>query len=203
VPLLPIFRDDITAPEDPLLHPQLKFIIKLLNRFFMSTKQVLGMLTMVLFFMQVKVIAQPALKHFNQPIVLSESDFKRITITGNIDVVLVSVNAEDAGVKVTEPVADKLKIRVTNEELFIEPRERLTDKERLTVYILADKLETLSLRGNSFVTSRGIVSFPDLRVFLDSDARIALKTNSCIQVTVPEDYQFREDYYYQVYTIVN
>src|SRR5882724_2186751 len=107
-------------------------------------------------------IAQRITDHFNRPVMLAQNGFDRITISGNIDVMLEASFPEDASVKAEQPVIDKLKIELKGTSLLISPNVRLKDNERLSVYITTDKLKSITLKGAAFIASREIIDFPNL-----------------------------------------
>jgi len=123
---------------------------------------------------------------------VSEDGIKEITVSNNIDVVLMQDEPENVKVKASSEVISKLKISVTDGRLFLAETKDVKDQERLAVFIWVNDLENLTLKGNSLVTSAGVLRNKNLHISADKDAKVILKSDGKVWFDSPSRYHIEQ-----------
>jgi len=169
----------------------------------MVTKTRVMILSILLLFVQVAVNAQTDSYDGRHPIIVDENEVSQVTVSGNFDVVLQKAGKVDLSMKMDKSTSNKVKVKLVNGELFISAATREAAKERMTIFLWANDLETITLRGNSFITSIGVLQIDHLTVNLKDEARIALKASGRINVVTQRDKPVvQEMQYFSVYSAV-
>jgi hypothetical protein len=136
---------------------------------------------------------------FMAPLV-AEEQIRHIVVTGNVDVLLIEDVPSNIGVKVPASSLDKLNISIDGDNLYISASGKLGDKERASAYITVSDLNSLELKGNVVVTSKGVLDSRQLKVVTNEKAMVALRSGGPIMVTSPASYQVtKEKEYYSVF----
>jgi hypothetical protein len=124
---------------------------------------------------------------------LIEDDIRSITVSDNIDLVLIQTARENVNVRVHDNAVDKIRIRVEDRGIFLSATKKLSKGERLIVYANVNDLENLTLKGNAFAMSRGVLGSHHLHVNIDKGAKVALKSNGTVQVHTDGKYQISKE----------
>ena len=162
--------------------------------------------TLILFvtFLLVSVagIAQTDSYDGRHPIIVDENEVRSITVNGNIDVILQrSRTAADVSIKMDKEFSGKVRVKLADGDLYISSVGKASGTERKTVYLWANGLETITLKGNSFITSIGVLQLDNLTVNLKDDARIAIKSTGKINVNTQKNKPVTEEQqYFTVYS---
>jgi hypothetical protein len=127
---------------------------------------------------------------------VTEVGISDITISDNINVVLMQEKPENVKVKVLDGTVSKLKISIVGGRLFLGSSKNLKEGERLVVYVWVNDLETLTLNGNAIATSKGILQNRNLHISASREAMVSLKSTGKVWIDAPENYEVaKEDGY--------
>lgn len=146
------------------------------------------------------IFAQQGKKaRFIAPLVADEQ-IRHIVISGNVDVLLMEDLPSNVGVKIPSSCLENVIVKIDGDNLFISASEGLMADERVQVYITVNDLNSLELKGNVVVTSKGILDSRQLRLIASEKAMVALRSGGPVMVTSPVSYQVRkEKEYYSVF----
>ena len=131
------------------------------------------------------------------PVIIAESGIKGITVTDNIDLLLINARSEEIRTLVPQEFLDKVKITYLRGNLKISTKGFLRD-ERVPVYVYVDDLQTLTLTGNAFARSRDILDVSNLKVNIEDEAKVALRSRGKMKVNAPENYRRIEEERYHL-----
>lgn len=120
---------------------------------------------------------------------VADDGIYRITVSENVNVILVQDKPENVGVKVSEDVLRKLKFSIDRGDLFLATAKELAADERLTVYVWVNDLENLTLKGNAVAVSRGILQSRNLHISSANGAAVSIKSKGKVWFDVPENYR--------------
>lgn len=125
---------------------------------------------------------------------VSEDDIRDLTIGDNIDLVLVQCD-EPQRVNISTAIQNVSKLRITIAAggVHLSTAKTVKPGERISVYATVHALENLTLTGNSFAMSRGILESRHLQVNLIDGARVALKSTGRVQVNTSGRYQITKE----------
>jgi len=122
---------------------------------------------------------------------VAEDGIRGITVSDNIDVVLIPDAPENVKVKASADVISKLNVYVVNGNLFLATTKK-KEAERLAVYVWVNDLENLTLKGNSLVTSTGILHNANLHISAGKEAKAILKSEGKVWFDHPSNYQVEQ-----------
>jgi putative autotransporter adhesin-like protein len=132
------------------------------------------------------------------PLVVEEGIFS-LVVSDNIDVVLIPESPDNVKVKATDAVISKLKVSYSEGRLFLDAAKNVGKDERLVVYVWINDLENLTLKGNSYAISQGILQSKDLHISLAKDASVLLKSKGNVWFDAPTNHQvLKEKGYFMV-----
>ena len=131
-------------------------------------------------------------------VIEAESGIRNITVSENIDLVLYNASPEEVKVSVPREQLDKIKITYSNGNLQISAKGFFKTNERIYVYAWVNSLESLTLRGNSSTRSNDILDASNLRVNIQDEARVALRSRGKVKVNAPVNYHRLEEERYHL-----
>lgn len=135
------------------------------------------------------------------PIVIDES-IRNVYVTDNIDVLLIEDRPERSGVKVSSTSVEKLQVRVDGDNLFLSSARNVDPDDRIHVFVTVSDLNKIELRGDSYVTTRGVLHTRNLSVILKENARAAIRSKGEVLVSTPANYRIiKNKDYYSVYAV--
>jgi len=132
------------------------------------------------------------------PVIVAESGIRTITASNNIDLLLINAGAEDIRTTVPQESVDKLKISYVKGNLKLSTRGYLPKDERIPVYVYVSDLETLTVTGNAFARSRDILDVNNLKVNIEDEAKVAIRSRGKMKVNAPEHYRMIEEQRYHL-----
>jgi hypothetical protein len=133
------------------------------------------------------------------PLDIGKGGIKNITVTDNIDLLLINASDEEVKTQVPEAKLDKVKIFYSNGNLRVSTRGLLAHDERIPVYVYVNDLKEVTLLGNAFVRTKDILEVSNLKVNIENEGRIALRSTGKVRVTAPVDYHvLNEERYHLV-----
>ncbi len=136
--------------------------------------------------------------HLSLPLVVDEG-ISSIVATDKIDVVLIQDSPDNVKVKATGAVIDKLKVSFSEGRLFLDAAQNTRDDERLIVYVWVNNLENLTLKGDSFAISQGILQSNNLHVSIASQATVSIKSKGKVWFDAPTNHQvIKQNGYFMV-----
>jgi len=157
----------------------------------------------MLFFIAQQAGAQSQLTGYKDPAIpiVAEEGIGQISVSGNIDVVLIQGDEESVGVKISPESIRKIEFSIFSDHLYLSPSSAMQENERVKVYVSISDLNKIRLEGNASAMSRNILSAGNLRVFLGPHAKINLRTKQQIRVHSDSSYEvFEQKGYYGVYS---
>lgn len=156
-------------------------------------KQKFTFIALFILALQVSSFAQNKKSKMPPPLVSDEA-ISTLVVSDNIDVVFIQDKTPFEGVKVTEEKVGKISARVVDGTLYLSTfKKRVAGGERVPVYVTINDLETLTLKGNSFATSRGVINARNLQVNLSREAKVSLKSVGKLNVNAPGNYQVTKE----------
>jgi hypothetical protein len=133
------------------------------------------------------------------PVVIGEAGIKNITVSGNIDLLLLNAGDNEVKTRIPEEKLDKVRIFYSNGSLRVNTKGLLGRDERIPVYVYVNDLKELTLLGNAFVRTQDVLDVSNLKVNIENEGRIALKSTGKVKVYAPEDYHvLNEERYHLV-----
>ncbi len=132
------------------------------------------------------------------PVIVAESGIRSITVSSNIDLLLINAGADDIKTTVPTESVDKLIINYAGGKLKIATKGYLPLEERIPVYVYVSGLETLTVTGNAFARSRDILNAYNLKVNIEDDAKVAIRSRGKMKVNAPENYKRIEEERYHL-----
>jgi len=154
-------------------------------------KQKFTVIAILLLLVQVNSFAQKEPKTslaISLPLVVEEGIYS-LVVSDNIDVVLIPESADNVKVKATNAVISKLKVAYSEGRLFLDATKNVKKDERLVVYVWVNDLENLTLRGDSYAISQGILQGRDLHISLSKQASVSLKSKGNVWFDEPTNHQ--------------
>jgi hypothetical protein len=135
---------------------------------------------------------------FKTPVIVAESGIKSITVSSNIDLLLINAGVDDIKTTVPQESIHKLRINYAGGKLKIATRGFLPRDERIPVYVYVSGLESLTVTGNAFARSRDILDAYNLKVNIEDEAKVAIRSRGKMRVNAPENYQRIEEQRYHL-----
>lgn len=126
----------------------------------------------------------------------SDYGISEITVSDNIDVILIQGSEEDLRIRAVENTFSRLDMKVEGENLSIAPKKGQLTGERVALYITVDNLKHLTLKGNSFATTRGKLTSRNLLVTIHDNAKMQLGSDGKVVVETPDNYQVLKERQY-------
>jgi len=116
-----------------------------------------------------------------QRLILTVGNVEHLNIQDNIDVVLVQGAPDDNVILMDQNASALLNLRLSNKKLVVGMQGHSLKKQKLTVYIYVNKLRTITVEGTSQVRTEGSLNAEKLDLFIDSGAKVHLKTRGVIK----------------------
>jgi hypothetical protein len=151
-------------------------------------KQKFAVIALFLMVASLSSFAQSKKVKLPTPLV-AEEGITNLVVADNIDVVFVQNKFETDGVRAAEESVSKLSAKIIDGTLFLSTTKKRVAGERIPVFVSINNLETLTLKGNAFATSRDAINTKNLQVNISRDARVSLKSNGKIFVNASGNYQ--------------
>ena len=162
----------------------------------MKIKQSILIITAMLMF---SVSFSQGLAHVSKfPVIVAEAGIKNITVSNNIDLLLINVGADDIKTTVPQESVEKLNINYSGGKLKISTKGYLPREERIPVYVYVSGLENLTVTGNAFARSRDILNAYNLKVNIEDEAKVAIRSRGRMRVNAPENYKRIEEERYHL-----
>ena len=162
----------------------------------MNIKQSILILSSMLIFSA--SFSQSQTNHSRSPVIVAESGIKSITISNNIDLLLINAGTEDIKTEVPQSSVEKLNISYADGKLKISTRGFLPRDERISVFVYVNELESLTVTGNAFARSKDILNSYNLKVNIEDEAKVAIRSRGKMRVNAPENYRRIEEERYHL-----
>lgn len=114
-------------------------------------------------------------------LILTVGNVEHLNIQDNIDVVLVQGAPDDNVILMDQNASALLNVRVANKKVVVGTQGHSLKKQKLVVYIYVNKLRTITVEGSSQVRTEGSLNAEKLDLFIDSGAKVHLKTRGVIK----------------------
>ena len=163
----------------------------------MNIKQSMLILSAMLIF-SASFSQQSRTDHSRSPVIVAESGIKSITVSSNIDLLLLNAGAEDIKTEVPQSSVEKLNINYADGKLKISTRGYLPRDERISVFVYVNELESLTVTGNAFARSKDILNAYKLKVNIEDEAKVAIRSRGKMRVNAPENYRRLEEERYHL-----
>ena len=149
---------------------------------------------------QISAFSQDKVNAKKEPVIYSEEEIRNISVSDGVDVILIQGREDRQTVKVPDESLGKVKVNFSRGNLQVARKNKFS-KERVLVYVEVYALQSVTLKGNSFITSKGILDVDGLQVNLDGEARLAIRSKGKIKINAPSDYQLvQEEKYFAAYS---
>jgi putative autotransporter adhesin-like protein len=149
---------------------------------------------------QVSAFSQSKSNDKKEPVIYSEDEIRSISVSDGVDVILIQGKEDRQSVKLPDESLGLVKVNFSRGNLQLTKKNRFSN-ERVLVYVEVYALQNITLKGNSFITSKGILDIDNLEVNLDGEARIAIRSKGKLKVNAPSDYQLvQEEKYFAAYS---
>jgi hypothetical protein len=149
---------------------------------------------------QLTAFSQKNVNDKKEPIIYSEEEIRNISVADGVDVILLQGREEHQTVKLPDESLGLVKITLSRGNLHLAKKNKFSN-ERVLVYVEVYALQSITLKGNSFVTSKGILDLDNLQVNLDGEARLAIRSKGKLKINAPNDYQLvQEEKYFAAYS---
>lgn len=149
---------------------------------------------------QVSAFSQSNSNDKREPVIYSEEQIRSITVADGVDVILIQGRDDRQSVKLPDESLGLVKLSFSRGNLQLAKKNKFSN-ERVLVYVEVYALEDITLKGNSFITSKGILDVDNLEVNLDGEARIAIRSRGKLKINAPSDYQLvQEEKYFAAYS---
>ena len=149
---------------------------------------------------QISAFSQDRVNDKKVPVIYSEEEIRNISVSDGVDVILMQGRDDRQTVKLPDESLGKVKVNFVRGNLQLAKKNKFS-KERVLVYVEVVALQSVTLKGNSFITSKGVLDVDGLQVNLDGEARLAIRSKGKINVNAPSDYQMvQEEKYFAAYS---
>jgi|GEM_PF-4006077 len=149
---------------------------------------------------QISAFSQDRVNDKKDPVIYSEEEIRNISVSDGVDVILVQGREDRQTVKLPDESLGKVKVNFSRGNLQLAKKNKFS-KERVLVYVEVSALQSVTLKGNSFITSKGVLDIDGLQVNLDGEARLAIRSRGKIKINAPSDYQMvQEEKYFAAYS---
>lgn len=116
-----------------------------------------------------------------------ESTFQSIRIDGNIGVILTNDPAGTVSLEGKEKDLDRIRYTVKNNTLIVDA-QRKNSFDDVTVYISAIRLQSIKGNGDMDISSGDMLEVDDLRIFLNGNINVNVKTKGKLSIDAPDEY---------------
>ena len=133
------------------------------------------------------------------PVAIGDAGIKNITVADNIDLLLINAGEDEVKTRVPQDKLDKVRVFYSNGNLRVISKGGFSSNERIPVYVYVNDLKEITLLGNAFVRTQDVLEASNLRVNIENEGRIALKSTGKVKVNAPDDYHvLNEERYHLV-----
>jgi len=133
------------------------------------------------------------------PVVIGEAGIKSITVANNIDLLLINARDEEVKTCVPQDKLDKVRVFYSNGSFRVTSKGGVSSDERIPLYVYVTDLQEITLLGNAFVRTQDVLEVSNLKVNIENEGRIALKSTGRVKVNAPDDYHvLNEERYHLV-----
>ena len=129
-----------------------------------------------------------------EQIVVNAGNAEHINIANDMEVVLLPGQHTDQSISLNAEATKSISLKLSDNSLSISPLKQVSRKERLKVYLYVNNLKTISVESNSFVKTIGVLDTPKIEVFVDSDAKVHLKTTGDVKANSLSDTEISVKY---------
>jgi hypothetical protein len=123
------------------------------------------------------------------PVVIGESGITNITVSDNIDLLLINAGDDEVRTRIPSESLNKVRVFYAKGNLRVSTKGSLPRGERIPVYVYVNDLKTLTLLGNAFARSQDVLQVANLKVNIEDQGKIALKSTGKVKVSAPDDYR--------------
>ena len=120
----------------------------------------------------------------------SAQEYSSILVKDDINVILVEAPTKTITIEGPDELVDAVKFEIRKGELRVSSSKRAAGKERVTIIIPVQTLNSLTVRGTSNVTSQELVSSPTIKVKITGTGQVSLKTKGKVVVDTDENHDY-------------
>lgn len=113
-------------------------------------------------------------------LIVNAGNIEHLAIASDMDIVLMPGDAGDGSISMDANATGKLNMKLSGNTLTLEAA-RGAKQSKPTVYLYVRGLKTITVENNSLVNTIGVIDSRQLDVFVDSDARVHLRTTGSVQ----------------------
>lgn len=103
-----------------------------------------------------------------QNLVVKAGEAKELSLSENLNVVLLQASATDTAFTMNKATGEELKVKLSGNKLQIEARRHLP--KGTTVYVMVKNLDKLTVGYNTKVRTSGVLQASNLHVYIDGRA---------------------------------
>ncbi len=133
----------------------------------------------ILSFLAAVIAASTSLAQTKETVAVNAGSFEHITISSDLDVVLLPSTENMLSVTMDDAAAKKVGIQVSNNAMTISATG-VASKKDFTIYLYVSRLKSLVVENDASVRNLGVLNAPDLDLFVGGEARAHLKTNGTV-----------------------
>lgn len=115
--------------------------------------------------------------------------YNNVVILGDVDVVLVEGTSNNLTMEGYQSQLDQVSLEVNGNTLVVDTKKKVKGQRPL-VYIPVSKLQHLTVKGRSIVTTLGYLQGSDVEVNIASDCQVQIKTTGTVSVNEIDGYTF-------------
>lgn len=119
----------------------------------------------------------------------SASAFTSITVSNNVDVILIEDNSTVIKIQGKDVLVDAIRLEVIKGELKVSSLKQSV-RHKVTVFIPVNRLQQITVRGASKISSQGVLNSPKLKVNIAGDCIVHVTTVGAIFVDSDYDYDY-------------
>lgn len=141
------------------------------------------------------------LNYHGKPMFVGEEEISRITVGGNVDIVLRNAPYGNTSVKVVDQNKNGLVAKVRDGELILHSAKNFPADQRIVVHVWINDLKALHVSGQVRAVSIGVLNFGNLNVNVSDGATVALQTRNKTIINAPDNYELvKVEQHYSFYS---
>lgn len=145
-------------------------------------------------FISIAIVVLSASAQKQESPVVNTGNIEHIIIENDMSIILVPGEGTDRSISLNANAAEMIGVRLSNNSLKISALRKPLRKEKLTVYLRVNNLKTITVENNTTVKTIGVLKSPELKVFIDGEAMVHLKTNGDIKAYSLNDREIKIKY---------
>ena len=130
----------------------------------MKQKMLLGAVLLISTFMSLNA-------QMNDALVIRAGQTKSVSISDNMDVILMAADKNEDNVVVSPEAIEKLMVDMNKNTMNIAPRGYVAKGTRRTVFLYVNDLEKLVVGPNSTVRTVGVLNSENMKVYIDENVK--------------------------------